>query len=86
MPDEARLVSNLLEALDRLYDQQTTVKDLHALLEASAVALGETSLAPELIRASKALDEVLRRPGTESDRNLEALRVTDPLRRLVAAH
>ncbi len=62
------------------------MKDLHALLEASAVALGATTLAPELNRASKAVEAILSRPGTELDRNFEALRATDPLRWLVAAY
>jgi hypothetical protein len=86
IPDEALLVSNLLEALDRLYDQQTTVKDLHALLQASAVALGDTRLGSALLHASDAVGEILMTQRTELENNFDALLATDPLRRLVAAY
>jgi len=74
----------MLDALDRLYDGKITVVDLNALILATSRAVHEGELTREFARAASALREILRRGASPEDAKLQALDVTDELRRALA--
>ena len=78
--DELWLLSNSLEALDRLYDQQSSVTDVHALPFATTLALKGTEVHAAFAHAAQSLEQILKAGLTEADANRDALIVTDPLR------
>ena len=82
---DAFLCAILLDALDRLYDQESRVIDIYALLEASRVALSSSELAEVLSDAAEALGVLIRLGRSEVELNRAALVVTDPLRQSLAA-
>ena len=55
----SKLLGNLLDALDHLYDSDTTVTDLHALIFMSDVALAGTVHTPILAEAAQRLQKIL---------------------------
>lgn len=83
--DEALLRDNLLDALDRLYDQECRVIDMYALLEATRVALPPSDLAAVLTDAADALAVLIRLGRPEIEMNFAALVITHPVRHKVAA-
>ena len=82
--DERKLLNHFLDALDRLYDRQTTVIDLHALLEATAIALKGKSLQPIFIAPLAELKALVFSGKTAETKHGEALNVTDDLRQFIA--
>jgi len=74
----------MLDALDRLYDGKITIVDLNALILATSRVVHEGELTRELARAASALHEILRRGASPEDAKLQALDVTDELRRALA--
>ena len=81
--DDSVLLDNLLQALDRLYDRETTVIDLQALLTASSAGLGDQAIARAASRAAEDLTTILRRDLAPVDANRQALIATDDLRRML---
>ncbi len=81
---EILLLSNVLDALDRLFDRKTTVVDVHALLFATSCAMNHSRFYDELRRAAENLAP-LRARAHDSGRD-EALAVTNSLRILLAAN
>lgn len=81
------LLSNLLEALDDLYDQAPGAEvHLWRLLLATSQALSsDAHLFRTLDSAAHALDELLRGGLSGYDLNRRALSVTDEARRIAAA-
>lgn len=85
MPDtNIKLLDNLLDALDRLYDRATTVTDLHALVFATEVALSGTVHTPILTDAEQRLQRILRSGKSVSEERDVALNETDDLRKYLA--
>lgn len=78
------LLDNLMNGLDRLYDKETRVIDIHALLHATRWAMAATDLGDQIGAAAEGVLVVVRSGATEEEQNRAALAVTDPLRRSVA--
>ena len=79
------LFNNVLQALDRLYDEESLVVDTHALLFATGLALGDSDAGRAMADAATALAFVLCLRGSEVERNRAALVITQPVREMVAA-
>jgi len=83
--DELALLEALLDAFDRLFDRQTTLVDVHALLFATARGLRDPVFVEDVNAAERSLKEIVR-SGLEPAEAVErALDVVDPLRRRIAA-
>lgn len=82
-PNDTVLLDNLFQALDRLYDQQITVVDLHALLQATGAALPTSELAKDVEEATKALGVIVGAGMPEPEKNRAALVATQALRKKV---
>lgn len=82
--DEYRLLENVLDGLDRLFDFQANAIELHALIFATSRALVNTEYFQILNRTSDALEALLNAGSKVSDERREALLITDDLRRFVA--
>lgn len=57
---ERQLLNNMLDALDRLYDRQSSALDVHALAQATAAGVSSPEMARELSDAASALLVVVR--------------------------
>ncbi|ROR97867.1 hypothetical protein EDC56_3534 [Sinobacterium caligoides] len=77
---DTQILENLLDALDRLFDRECKVIDLHALLYASQVALREGSTAIELGHYTIAVSALVRGGAAEDIQREEALEITNNLR------
>ena len=77
---EKVLLDALLDALDRLYDRECGVAGTHALLVASAIALGGHPLVSEISAASAELEKILPSGASRDGQNEAALGATDALR------
>ncbi len=82
---EAKLLANLLDALDRLYDRECSDVDIWALLFATAAALNGHRLAPVVDEARVRVEEVVRSGASDEDRNSACLGATGDLRSVLAA-
>lgn len=82
--DETTLLENVLESLNRLFDRESTVTDVHALLVATAIAFRVSELAEAFevpIRQLRDLVDSNAPPDPTRDQGLDA---TDGLRKLIA--
>ncbi len=77
---ERDLLTNLLNSLDRLFDRENQVVDVHDLLVASSVALAETSHSPHLLDAVARTHIVLRSRKAPETKRDDALNETQTLR------
>jgi len=85
MDDETRkLLDNVLDALDRLYDRKTTIVDLHDILYATTKAINELSHSSLLGAAVGRLHEIVRTSEAGRDDWAAALDATDELRKYLA--
>ena len=82
---EAQLLDNLLDCLDRLFDGETDVIDVHDLVYATLVALCETSHAAVLGPAEKELLAIVRSQNSRDQQRDAALMATDDLRKHLAS-
>ncbi|MGC4833464.1 hypothetical protein ACLQ3D_03075 [Micromonospora vinacea] len=78
--DELPLLEALLDAFDRLFDRQTTVVDVHALLFATSRALADSAFAEDMTAAESALEEIVRSGPGSAEAVGRALDTVDPLR------
>jgi hypothetical protein len=78
------LLENALDALDRLFDRESSVIEVEALLFATAEALRGTPHEIEFRRAVDALQPVLASSQPTDDLRDHALSWTDGLRRYLA--
>jgi hypothetical protein len=83
--DEQPLLENMLDALDRLYDHQSSPLDVQALAQATAAAVSSPEMARELSAAASALLVLIRSRLPESDEYHAALDATHDLRLRLAA-
>jgi len=81
---ERRLLANLLDALDRLFDRECGAADLAALLFATSVALGGTRISGVLDSTRLQLESIARSEASGEDLYCAALQATDALRHELA--
>ena len=82
---ESQLLDNLLDCLDRLFDQESNVIDVHDLVFATAAALSDTAHADILGSAEKELLAILRSGASCAHQRDVALVATDELRKYLAS-
>ena len=82
--DEKQLLENVLDALDRLFDRESSVVDLQALIFATSKALAKAEYDTALREAASGLDELLRMRLSTNDEREKALEATNDLRILLA--
>jgi len=77
------LLQNVVEALNRLYDNDSGVIDVYAMLYATRHALSETPLAAEFEPSIHALEAILQTDEIRDRKRSAALVATDQLRHAV---
>jgi hypothetical protein len=77
---DTQVLENLFDALDRIFDRECKVIDLHALLYATQVALGADSPAIKLGHYTTAIGAVVRSCASEDIQREEAIEITNNLR------
>lgn len=77
------LLQNVVDALDRLYDNDSGVIDLYAMLYATWHALSETPLAPAFEPPIRELKAILESDEIRDRKRAAALGATDQLRHAV---
>jgi len=82
--DDEQLLSNVIQCLDRLYDEQTGVVDVRVLLIATAAALGDSTLSQCMVEGAERLGVILASGDDAVDQNRAALVATDDVRKMVA--
>lgn len=82
--DEFKLLDNVLTGLDQLFDFQSSVYDLYALIFATSRALAGTEYFAILDKTSEELYRLVTSTEKASDERSEALAVTDDLRIFIA--
>jgi hypothetical protein len=85
-PSHVKLLENVLDALDRLFDNESNVVDVYAIVFATAVAMVGTEMQQLLTSTADDLRQLIRTdfPGADMVRQ-QALAITDPLRKRIAA-
>ena len=83
---ERQLLTNILNSLDRLFDRENQIVDVHDLLLASSVALIETIHSPQLQDAIERTQTVLRSGKALENKRDDALTETQTLREYLAIH
>ena len=84
-PMQIRLLVNVLDAIDRLYDNSITVLDLYAIILATSAAMLGTDLHELLTSTSGDLLRISQSDSTTSETSRgNALEATDPLRKRLA--
>ena len=86
-PSQAQLLDNVLDALDRLYDNESTVADVQAILFATSVAMEGSEVQELLSSTAEKLQRLIRCtvfPGSDTIRQ-QALIVTDAFRQQMPA-
>src|ERR1700733_14962841 len=82
--DQRTLLKNVLEALNRLFDRDSTVVDVHALLVATATPLHGSGLASAFESPTRQLRDILQSDALPDRKRDLALDATDDLRKFVA--
>ena len=85
MTTDSKLRIRVLDALDRVYDGDTSVVDLHALVATTSVAVADAAWSSELADRAEALAGILRSDGDNHRQRELALEVTHLLRLRLAA-
>lgn len=83
---EELLLTNALDALDRLYDGDSSVIDVQALLLATSEALRGTTHFPHLEGPAAELVAVTRSSESREAKRGRTLGITDELRHYLAKH
>jgi hypothetical protein len=81
---ERKLLENVLDFLDRLFDRKLTAHEVWTLLFATQEAVRGTDHFAPLEQASQELIKIVRKGGSEMDQQDLALRSTDSLRHYLA--
>ncbi len=77
---DAKICENILDALDRLFDRESKVIDIFALIFASSEALGSSVTGLNLDGLAIELEKISRNGKAEELQREEALQVTNNLR------
>ncbi|HKQ79147.1 MAG TPA: hypothetical protein VJ810_35960 [Blastocatellia bacterium] len=78
------LLENILDSLDRLFDRENQVTDVHDILIATSAALAETDYATALKSAADKTSAILRSSTSPDQKRNDALAETDELRRYLS--
>jgi hypothetical protein len=81
---ELRLLENLPDALDRLFDRHSLVIDIHSLLFATSEALRGTEFSSQVERPIRELESIVRSRASAEQKRDSALIATDNLRKYLA--
>jgi hypothetical protein len=85
MTEEERvLLDNVLDGLDRLFDDESDATDLYALIFATSKAVSKTEHFVILNKAANDLEKIVRAGLNANGERFEALKVTDDLRKYLA--
>jgi hypothetical protein len=79
------LLNNFLDVLDRLFDRETELIDVGAIVYATGLAIRPDSLFPLFLDAAASLERIRRAGLTADDARESALQSTNPLRLALAA-
>lgn len=79
------LIENMVDALDRLFDHESSVIDTHALLFATAQALSNSPWFAAVNQPLKELQAIVRSNAAPDEKRISALRATDELRNFLAS-
>ncbi len=79
-PEDEVLLNNLLDSLDRLYDQDCGALDVEFLVAATVIGLRERSWLPVLLEAKHALRNAVGSSRQGAASNRAALAATEELR------
>ena len=82
---ESQLLGNLLDCLDRLFDGETNVINVHDLVFATLAALSDTPHATVLRPAERELIAIARSQASRDQKRDAALVATDDLRKHLAS-
>ncbi|MEV0899889.1 hypothetical protein [Actinoplanes sp. NPDC049802] len=82
--DEHRMLTNLLDAFDRLHDGMIEVTDLAALMFATSRALGAWPHVEELAATEREVRHIARLQWPEDDRRIRVSGLLQPLREHIA--
>ena len=77
---ERTLLEHILDSLDRLFDRENSLADVHDLLVASHAAMADTVHATTLKESIEKTRFVLRAETSPEGKREKALAATDPLR------
>ena len=77
---EKQLLENLLDALDRLFDSESSAVDIHSLLYASSSFNGGAIRSLKLDQYIASLGVLIRNSESAEDQRNEALSITNNLR------
>ena len=79
------LLTNVFDALDRLFDRDSTVWDVYAILYATSEALAETPFQSAFETPIRGLAETIRSNAPRESQRDAAMLITDDLRLLLAS-
>jgi hypothetical protein len=79
------VLNNFLDVLDRLFDRETEIIDVGAILYATGLAIRPDSLFPLFLDAAASLERIRRAGLTADDARESALQSMNPLRLALAA-
>lgn len=82
--DEGTLLENVIEALNRLFDLDSSAADIHALFFATSRAFRGTRLCPPFEAPIHKIEAMLRSQELPDKKCDLALEITDELRKFVA--
>lgn len=82
--EELVLLENILDSLDRLFDEESQIIDIHALIFATSKALAKTSHFQILDKTAEELNEIIKADKTKNNLRELALTATDELRHYIA--
>jgi hypothetical protein len=85
MEEKRLLLNNSLDVLDRLFDRETELIDVSAILYATGLAIRPDSLSPLFLDAAASLERIRRAGLKADDARDSALQTTNPLRLALAA-
>ena len=81
---ERTLLESILDSLDRLFDRENQVADVHDLLIATSAALAATEHSAQLDAVTKKTKTVLRSTTSPDQKRNAALAETDSLRKYLS--
>ncbi len=82
---ERELLESILDCLDRVFDNESHVVDLHALIRATGVALEDSQHASTLEAVEQRLAPIVRSGSVPAHQRDAALVATDDFRKYLAA-
>lgn len=82
--DDKKLLNNVLDGLDRLFDRESQAIDIHALIFATSKALSDTEYFAILNDTANNLEKIVRSRLNANEERNQALKETNDLRIFLA--